>query len=142
METVVLWLIIAAYMIFIFAKGVSKVKEIETTDDFLVAGRNVGWLFLFCTMGATVIGGGASIGAIGRTYDWGLLMVLVSSGWYIHFIFSGLVVAPQFREARLYTVAGFFGHRFGEGARFVALLLSLLFLLQVLKLGFFQDQLI
>ncbi len=127
METMVLWLIIAAYMIFIFAKGVSKVKEIETTDDFLVAGRNVGWMFLFCTMGATVIGGGASIGAIGRTYDWGLLMVLVSSGWYIHFIFSGLVVAPQFREARLYTVAGFFGHRFGEGARFVALLLSLLF---------------
>jgi SSS family solute:Na+ symporter len=36
-------------------------------------------------------------------------------------------VAPQFREARLYTVAGFFGHRFGEGPRFVMLVLSLLF---------------
>lgn len=125
--TYIVWIIVAAYMLFIFFKGISKAKEIESTDDFLVAGRSVKWFFLFCTMGATVIGGGASIGAIGRTYDWGILMVLVSSGWYIHFIFSGLVVAPQFREAKLYTVAGFFGHRFGEGPRFVILLLSLLF---------------
>ncbi|MBN1575516.1 MAG: sodium:solute symporter family protein [Chitinispirillaceae bacterium] len=123
----IVWTIVAGYMLFVFTKGVSKVKEIETTDDFLVAGRSVKWFFLFCTMGATVIGGGASIGAIAKTYDWGILMVLVSSGWYVHFIFSGLVVAPQFREAKLYTVAGFFGYRFGEGPRFVILILSLLF---------------
>jgi SSS family solute:Na+ symporter len=124
---IVVWLIVITYMLFIFAKGISKAKEIQTTDDFLVAGRSVRWFFLFCTMGATVIGGGASIGAIGKTYDWGMLMVLVSTGWYLHFIFSGLIVAPQFREAKLYTVAGFFGHRFGEGPRFVILILSLLF---------------
>ena len=126
-HTYIMWIIIVSYMLFIFFKGVSKVKEIETTDDFLVAGRSVRWFFLFCTMGATVIGGGASIGAIGRTYDWGILMVLVSTGWYIHFIFSGLVVAPQFREAKLYTVAGFFGYRFGEGPRRIIMILSLLF---------------
>ncbi len=78
-------------------------------------------------MGATIIGGGASIGAIGRTYDWGLLMLFVSAGWYIHLIFAGLVVAPRFRRAELYTVAGYFGHRFGEAPRFLALILSLLF---------------
>lgn len=123
----ILWAIIIGYMVFVFAKGVLKAKKIGSTDDFLLAGRNVGWFFLFCTMGATVIGGGASIGAIGKTYDWGILMLLVSTGWYIHFIFSGLVVAPKFREAELYTVAGYFGHRFGEGPRFLVLILSLLF---------------
>lgn len=126
-STVIVWCIVAAYMLFIFIKGISKARDIESTDDFLVAGRSVKWFFLFCTMGATVIGGGASIGAIAKTYDWGILMVLVSTGWYIHFIFSGLVVAPQFREAKLYTVAGFFGYRFGEGPRFIILILSLLF---------------
>jgi len=123
----ILWAIVIGYMVFVFIKGVLKAKKIGSTDDFLLAGRNVGWFFLFCTMGATVIGGGASIGAIGKTYDWGILMVLVSTGWYIHFIFSGLVVAPKFREAELYTVAGYFGHRFGEGPRFLVLVLSLLF---------------
>lgn len=123
----ILWGIIIAYMLFIFIKGVRKVAVVKDSDDFLVAGRNTGWFALFCTMGATVIGGGASIGAIGKTYDWGVLMLLVSTGWYFHFIFSGLVVAPQFREAKLYTVAGYFGHRFGEGSRFLIMILSLLF---------------
>ena len=119
----ILWIIILGYMVFIFFKGVSKVNKIESADDFLVAGRSIGWFALACTMGATVIGGGASIGAIARTYEWGVLMLLVSAGCYIHFIFAGLVVAPHFRKAEVYTVAGYFGHRFGEGPRFVTLVL-------------------
>ncbi len=126
-DRMILWAIVIAYMLFVFFKGVAKARSIGNTDDFLVAGRNVRWFLLFCTMGATVIGGGYSIGAIGRTYEWGILMLLVSTGGYLHFIFSGLVVAPQFREARLYTVAGYFGYRFGEGPRFLVLILSLLF---------------
>ncbi|MCB1047233.1 MAG: sodium:solute symporter family protein, partial [Calditrichaeota bacterium] len=86
-----------------------KSGRIESTDDFLVAGRDVPWYLLFATMGATVIGGGYSIGAVGKTYEWGILMLLVSTGGYLHFIFSGMVVAPRFREAKLYTVAGYFG---------------------------------
>ncbi|MBN2447564.1 MAG: sodium:solute symporter family protein, partial [Phycisphaerae bacterium] len=123
----ILWSIVAAYMVFVFVKGVLKGRQVGDTDDFLVAGRRVPWFFLFCTMGATVIGGGYSVGAIGKTYDWGVLMLLVSTGGYLHFIFSGLVVAPQFRRAELYTVAGYFGHRFGERSRFLVLVLSLLF---------------
>ncbi len=123
----ILWGIVGAYIAFIFIKGVLKFRVIHDADDFLVAGRKTPWYLIFATMGATVIGGGASIGAIGKTYEWGILMLLVSTGWYIHFIFSGLVVAPRFREARLYTVAGYFGHRFGERPRFVAMILSLLF---------------
>ena len=45
----------------------------------------------------------------------------------IRAFFSGLFVAPYFRKAELYTVAGFFGHRFGPKSRFVAFILSLLF---------------
>ncbi|MEA3297814.1 MAG: hypothetical protein U9R56_08120, partial [candidate division Zixibacteria bacterium] len=126
-DRLILWSIVIGYMLFVFIKGVMKVKKIDTTDDYLVAGRNVNWFLLFCTMGATIIGGGYSIGAIGKTYEWGILMLLVSTGGYLHFIFSGLVVAPQFRKAELYTVAGYFGYRFGEGPRFLVLILSLLF---------------
>jgi Na+/proline symporter len=126
-DRLILWLIVIAYMLFVFVKGVLKVKKVGSTDDYLVAGRNVRWYLLFATMGATVIGGGYSIGAIGKTYEWGILMLLVSTGGYFHFIFSGLVVAPQFRNAELYTVAGYFGHRYGEQSRFVMLILSLLF---------------
>jgi SSS family solute:Na+ symporter len=120
-------LIILVYVAFIVIKGMLKAGRITHSDDYLLAGRDVPWYLLFATMGATVIGGGYSIGAVGRTYEWGILMVLVSTGGYLHFIFSGLVVAPRFREARLYTVAGYFGHRFGEQPRTLVLGLSLLF---------------
>lgn len=78
-------------------------------------------------MGATVIGGGYSVGAIGNAYEMGLAFAIIATGGYFHFIFSGLFVAPKFREARLYTVAGYFGHRYDERTRFLVLILSLLF---------------
>jgi SSS family solute:Na+ symporter len=124
--------IIVLYFIFILTKGIRRSKDISNSDDFLVAGRNIGWFFLMCTMGATVLGGGASVGAIGRTYEWGILMLAISTGWYIHFVFSGLFVAPYFRKRELYTVAGYFGERFGPRSRFVAFLLSLFFSVGVL----------
>ncbi len=126
-DTMILWLIIVVYVLFIFIKGVLKSRDVKSSDDYLVAGRNVGWLLLFTTLGATVIGGGYSVGAVGRTYEWGILMVLVSMGGYLHFIFSGLVVAPQFRKANLYTVAGYFKYRFDDKSRLIALILSLVF---------------
>jgi len=129
---VVQYVIIIAYFAFILIKGIRHSRDINDQDDFLVAGRSIGWFFLLCTMSATVIGGGASLGAIGRTYQWGVLMLLVSTAWYIHFIFSGLFVAPLFRKAELYTVAGYFGHRYDGRNRFVAFVLSLLFSVGVL----------
>ncbi len=78
-DMIIQWGVITVYIAFIFGKGVLKVRKIHNSDDFLVAGRNTGWFLLFCTMGATVIGGGCSIGAVGKTYEWGILMLLVST---------------------------------------------------------------
>jgi SSS family solute:Na+ symporter len=124
--------IIAAYLLFIVIKGLRRSRDIAGADDFLLAGRKVGWPLILCTVGATVIGGGASIGAVGKTFEWGVLMMAVSTAWYLQLIVSGLLVAPRFREARLYTVAGYFGHRFGAKPRFAAFVLSLLFSVGVL----------
>ena len=97
-----------------------------------MAGRNAPWILIFATLGATVMGGGASIGAVSKTYEWGMLMVVVSTGVFLQFIFSGLVVAPQFRRWKLYTVAGYFGRRFDEKTRTLALVLSLVFSLFII----------
>jgi SSS family solute:Na+ symporter len=126
------YIIIGVYFVFIVSKGIGHSKEINSQDDFLLAGRNIGWFFLLSTMSATVIGGGAAIGAIGKTYDWGILMLFASTGWYLQFVFSGLFIAPRFRKLNLYTVAGFFGHRYDNRSRFLSLMLSLLFSVGVL----------
>ena len=126
------WILIAIYMSFIFIIGVMKTKKIKNTDDFLVGGRNIGWFLIFTSLGATFIGGGASIGATGKTYSWGLFMTIASFAWYLQLVFSGIVIAPKFREAKLYTVAGYLGYRFGDNPRIVGLVLSLLFSIFIL----------
>ena len=130
--TVIQYIIIVLYFAFILIKGIRHKNDIETQDDFLLAGRNIGWFMLLCTMGATIVGGGYSIGAIGKTYELGIAMLVISAGGYLQLVFSGLFVAPKFREANLYTVAGFFGHRFDERSRFLTFLLSLIFSIGVL----------
>lgn len=129
---VIQYSIIILYFSFIIIKGISKSKNIKDDEDFLVAGRNIGWFLLMATMGATVIGGGASIGSIAKTYELGIIMVLVTTGWYFQFMFSAKFIAPYFRENELYTVAGFFGKRFDDKNRFVAFILSLIFSVGVL----------
>jgi len=120
-----IWVTLVAYLAFIVGLGIWSARRVRGGDDYLVAGRDVAWPLLFCTMGATAIGGGYSVGAVGKTYELGLLLLVASTGGYLHFVFSGLVVAPRFREAEVYTVAGWFEHRFGAGPRWVALVLSL-----------------
>ena len=125
-------IITVVYIGFIFAIGVMTSKGVHNTDDFLVAGRDVRWFSLACTIGATVVGGGYAIGAVGETYELGLLMLFASMGGYLQFVFAGFVVAPKFRKAKVYTVAGYMEGRFGEGPRLVSLVLSLLFSLFVI----------
>ncbi|MCB0712432.1 MAG: sodium:solute symporter family protein [Ignavibacteriae bacterium] len=131
-DSVIQYSIIGLYFALILIKGLRHSKDINTSDDFLVAGRNIGWFTLLCTMGATIVGGGYSIGAIGKTYELGIAMVIISAGGYLQLVFSGLFVAPKFREANLYTVAGYFGHRFDERSRFLSFILSLIFSIGVL----------
>ncbi len=122
-----LWITIILYVLLMVALGLWAATRVKGGDDFLVAGRDVAWPLLFCTIGATAVGGGYSVGAVGKTYELGLIMLFASMGGYLQFVFSGLFVAPRFREAEVYTVAGWFEHRFGRGPRVAALVLSLAF---------------
>jgi len=49
--------IVFGYLAFILFKGVRRSGDISGEEDFLLAGRNVTWPVLLCTMSATVIGG-------------------------------------------------------------------------------------
>jgi len=122
-----------AYFAFILYKGISCATKIRDVDDYLIGGRDLGWPVLLCTTAATLIGGGASVGAIGKTYQWGILMLWVSAGWYLQLMFSGWFIAHKFRVLPIYTVAGYLDHHFGPKMRWIAAVLSLLFSIGLLS---------
>ncbi len=120
------------YLGVIIGMGVYSARKITGVEDWALAGRQIPWLMLLGTTAATLIGGGASVGSVASGYAVGLAIGVATTGWHLQTIFSGIYVAPRFRKLPFYTVADFFGYRYGEFARLLVGVVSLAFTVGVL----------
>jgi len=123
---------LGAYLILLVWIGMQSSRGIQNTLDYTVAGRDVAWIVVLATTAATMVGGGASIGSVSGVYQHGLVFALVTCAWHMQLIVTGLWIAPRLRQLNLLTVAEFFGKRFGEPARLLAIVSCLIFLVGAL----------
>jgi len=113
--------IILLYMVATVAVGlfVSKYKksksEIQTNDDFLMAGKSLGPLVLAGTLFAANTGGASTTGIATNVYTYGL-----SASWYVIAAGIGFVlvsfIAPYFRRSKANTVPEILGKRYGKAS--------------------------
>ena len=87
---------------------------------------------VLATTAATMVGGGASIGSVSSVYVDGLVFALVTCAWHVQLVVTGIWIAPRLRQFNLLTVAEFFGKRFGEPVRLMAIVSCLIFLVGAL----------
>ena len=123
---------LGAYLVVLIWIGVRASSNIRNTMDYTVAGRDVAWVVVLATTAATMVGGGASIGSVSSVYKDGLAFALVTCAWHLQLIVTGLWIAPRLRRMNLLTVAEFFGNRFGEPARLMAIVSCMIFLVGAL----------
>jgi SSS family solute:Na+ symporter len=123
---------LAAYLVLLVWIGLRASSKIKNTLDYTVAGRDVAWIVVLATTAATMVGGGASIGSVSSVYQDGLVFALVTCAWHVQLIVTGLWIAPRLRQLNLLTVAEFFGKRFGEPARLMAIVSCMIFLVGAL----------
>ena len=65
-------IIVICYMIVLICVGIWTAKKTKTTEDFMVAGRNIGiWRFT-AAMAACVIGGSLTMGSSTLAYNFGV----------------------------------------------------------------------
>ena len=121
-----IWMIVAAYLLLILGIGIYSARRIKSSSDYLVAGRRLGPFVLAGTLAATCIDGGSTVGVVASTYGkWG-----ASALWYG--ISSGLallllgVVAPKLRRTRVKTVPEYFRVRYGRTAGFLESVLTII----------------
>lgn len=105
------------YFGLILAMGVYHSKKIKDSDDFLVSGRNVGFLLLTGTIVGTHIGGGTLIGFTAEAYEIG-----VAALWPIlpSFFFMAIWIiffVRYINRIRQVTLPDFLVLRFGEKVR-------------------------
>lgn len=112
--------------------GIRSAKQVKTSAEYTLAGRNVPWIIVMATTAATMIGGGASVGMVSRVAEVGIAAALVTCGWHLQLIFTGLFVAPRLRGLNLTTVGEYFELKFGLLARKLAVVNCAIFLIGAL----------
>ena len=119
-----LLLAIAAYLGVQFAIGVWASKRILTEDDYLIAGRRLGYPLAIFSLFATWFGAETVMGASARTYTEGLSVTSAEPfGYALCLLLLGLIFAAPLWRAGLTTLADLYRKRYSPGVERLAALM-------------------
>lgn len=113
------YLVILAYFGLMVGAGWYGMRRARNADDFLVAGRRLGYSFYAGTLAAVVLGGASTIGGVRLGYLYG-----ISGMWLVLMLGLGIVTLSLLFSRRLtslgvYTVSEMLGNRFGAPPRVI-----------------------
>jgi SSS family solute:Na+ symporter len=132
------WLMILAY--FGLMLGISWWvirKGKDTTDDYFLAGRNLGWFIVGASIFASNIGAEHLVGLAGSGCTDGVAMAHYElHAWCV--LVLGWVLVPFYMRSMVYTMPEFLERRFSPTARWVLSVISLVaYVLTKMAVGIF-----
>jgi len=110
------FLVIAIYMLGMLGIGWYAKRRAQTESDFLVAGRRLGPVLYASTMGALVMGGGATVGGVGLGYQFGISGMWLVFNMSLGVLLISVALAARINRLRVYTVSQMLELRYGPGA--------------------------
>lgn len=132
------WVIILAYFSVILgiAWWVIKQKQ-DTSDEYFLAGRNLGWFVVGASIFASNIGSEHLVGLAGSGATDGVAMAHYElHAWCL--LVLGWVMAPFYMRSKVFTMPEFLERRFSPTARVVLSLISLVaYVLTKVAVGIF-----
>ncbi|WP_010530045.1 sodium:solute symporter family protein [Lentibacillus jeotgali] len=133
--------IILLYMVVVLWIGFYTMKKIKSFNDYSVAGRSMPFALIFATIGASLAGGGATVGRVSFVYETGIVVFLALMGVVISQTLIGYFVAPRIRQMKdIYTLGDIMEFYYGRSGQLVSSIIAFLFMVgvfgvQVLALG-------
>ena len=112
-------------------------KNKDTTDDYFLAGRNLGWFVIGASIFASNIGSEHLVGLAGSGATDGVAMAHYElHAWCL--LVLGWVMVPFYARSRVFTMPEFLERRFSPTARWVLSLISLVaYVLTKIAVGIF-----
>lgn len=80
--------------------GYFSSKKIYAFEHFSVGNRSFSSLLIFCTLSATFIGGGYTIGNAGKVYSNGMVYAFALLGFSLKEVLVALIIAPRMDQYR------------------------------------------
>ena len=110
---------LVVFLIGMFYIGYLLSRWIDTTDDFMVAGRNLTPFILAAALTAANVNLYSFIGQSGSAYKYGISLIWHTWTGNMALVFSGLMIIPILRRLRIRTVPEFLGMRYNVVVRFL-----------------------
>lgn len=112
---------ILIYLSILTIIGITKIRQVKTQQDFSVAGRTLSPWVMVLTMLAVWIGTGSIVGNAEEAYRTGAAALIIPFGTFIGMILLSLI-ATRARNIEASSVPEIIGSRFGQAARFMAVI--------------------
>jgi len=118
------WLVITVYFAALVVVVWWSSRKQNTSEDYFLAGRNIGWFAVGASLFASNIGSEHIVGLAGQGTTSGMAM----AHWELHawvMIMLGWVFVPFYYRSGVYTMPEFLEKRFNSTARWILSLVSL-----------------
>ena len=132
------WLIILGYFTLILGIAWLVIKnKKDTSDDYFLAGRNLGWFIVGASIFASNIGSEHIVGLAGSGATDGVAMAHYElHAWCL--LVLGWVLAPFYMRSKVFTMPEFLERRFSPVSRYVLSIISLVaYVLTKVAVGIF-----
>ncbi len=132
------WVIIFAYFTLILGIAWWVIrKNDDTSEDFFLAGRDLGWFVVGASIFASNIGSEHIVGLAGSGATDGVIQAHYElHAWCL--LVLGWLLAPFYMRAKIYTMPEFLEKRYSETARWVLSMISLVaYVLTKVAVGIF-----
>jgi SSS family solute:Na+ symporter len=134
------WLMVLLYFVIVFAIAwwaYKKEKQSETSTEYFLAGRNLGWWIIGASIFSSNIGSEHLVGLAGTGATDGVAMAHYElHAWCL--LVLGWVMVPFYMRSRVFTMPEFLERRFSPTNRTVLSLISLVaYILTKLAVGIF-----
>ena len=119
------WLVIGVYFAALIIVVWWSSRKQDTTKDYFLAGRNIGWFAIGASLFASNIGSEHIVGLAGQGTSNGMAM----AHWELHawvMIMLAWVFVPFYYRSGVYTMPEFLEKRFGSSTRWILSIVSLI----------------
>ena len=108
MTSLFFFTVLITLAIIYFAVGIYASRSVKTNTDYFLAGRNLSFFPLICTLVAAQIGGGMLIGTSKDAYAIGFSGLAYTIGFSLGFLLLGLGLASRLQTLSVSTTAELF----------------------------------
>lgn len=118
------WIILAAYFVLLATIAWRSSRHTATTTDYFLAGRNLPWFVVGCSLLASNIGSEHIVGLAGNGASSGMAM----AHWELHawiMLMLGWVFVPFYYRSGVFTMPEFLERRFDSRSRWTLSIVSL-----------------